>query len=132
MGKKKRTFFWIIPIAVLGVFIFLFGPKKPVTDNEYVQYIQAAPVVENSNITTEDALENYCEKSKWEYFQTKMMERVVEFKGDCKVDDQLQAVNIQYVVEKDQANYRIGAMLVSGEQQSEEQKTAFLKTISQH
>lgn len=131
MGKKKRTIFWVIPIAVLGVFIFLFGPKKPVTDNEYVQYIQAAPVVENSNVTTEAAFKNYCENSKWEYFQTKMMEHVVEFKGDCQVDDQLRAINLQYVVEKGQTDYRVGAMLVSGEQQSDEQKTAFLTTISQ-
>ena len=129
MGKYKRTIFWIIPIAVLGVFIFIFGPKKPVTDNAYVQYIQAAPVVENSNITTEDAFQNYCEKSKWEYFQTKMMEHVVEFKGDCKVDDKVQAVNLQYVVEKGQADYRLGAMLVAGVQQSEEQRSAFLNTM---
>ncbi|MER1957100.1 MAG: glucosamine 6-phosphate synthetase [Solibacillus sp.] len=131
MGKKKRTIFWIIPIAVLGVFIFFFGPKKPVTNNDYVQYIQAAPVAENSNVTTEAALENYCEKGKWEYFQTKMMEHVVEFKGDCQVDNKVQSINLQYVVEKGQADYRVGAMLVSGEQQSDEQKTAFLTSISQ-
>ncbi|WP_274309859.1 glucosamine 6-phosphate synthetase [Solibacillus daqui] len=131
MGKYKRTIFWIIPIAILGVFIYFFGPKKPVTDNEYVQYIQATPVVENSNITTEVALKNYCEKSKWEYFQTKMMEHVVEFKGDCKVNDKVQSVNLQYVVEKGQANYRIGAMLVAGIQQTEEQRSAFLNTVNQ-
>lgn len=131
MGKKKRTIFWIIPIAVLGVFIFFFGPKKPVTDNDYVQYIQAASVTENSKLTTEDAFKNYCEKNKWEYFQTKMMEHVVEFKGECQVDKQVQSINLQYVVEKGQTDYRIGAMLVSGEQQSDEQKTAFLTAISQ-
>ena len=131
MGKNKRTIFWLIPIAVLGVFIFFFGPKKPVTDNDYVQYIQAAPVTENSNISTEDAFKNYCEKSKWEYFQTKMMEHVVEFKGDCQVDNKMQSINLQYVVEKGQTDYHVGAMLVSGEQQSDEQKTAFLTAISQ-
>lgn len=131
MGKNKRTIFWIIPIAVLGLFIYFFGPKKPVTDNEYVQYIQAAPVVENSTITTDAALKNYCEKSKWEYFQTKMMEHVVEFKGDCNVDGKVQSVNLQYVVEKGQADYRIGAMLVAGTQQSEEQRSTFLNTVQQ-
>lgn len=131
MGKNKRTIFWIIPIAVLGLFIYFFGPKKPVTDNEYVQYIQAAPVVENSNITTEAAFEYYCEKSKWEYFQTKMMEHVVEFKGDCNVEGKVQSVNLQYVVEKGQTDYRLGAMLVAGTQQSEEQRSAFLNLVQQ-
>lgn len=60
-----------------------------------------------------------------------MMEHVVEFKGDCQVDNKVQSINLQYVVEKGQADYRVGAMLVSGEQQSDEQKTAFLTSISQ-
>lgn len=129
MGKYRRTIFWIIPIIVLVVFFVIFGPKKPVMDNAYVQYIQAAPVVSNSNITTKDAFQNYCEKSKWEYFQTKMMEHVVEFKGNCKVDNKVQTVNLQYVVEKGQTDYRLGAMLVAGAQQSDQQRTAFLNMI---
>lgn len=129
MEKKKRTIFWIIPIGVIGVFFYFFGPQKAVTDNDYITYIHATPVMENSDITIEEALKNYCEESRWEYFQTKMMEHVVEFKGECKIDNNLQSVNLQYVVEKGQTDYRIGAMLVNGEQQSEEQRTLFLNTI---
>lgn len=129
MGKKKRTIFWIIPIAVLVIFIYFFGPKKAVVDNDYIAYIQATPIIENSVVRTGDAFATYCEKSGWEYFQTKMMEHVVEFKGSCKVEDTVQPVNLQYVVEKDQTDYRLGAMLISGEQQSEQQRTAFLNTL---
>ena len=129
MEKRKRTIFWIIPIGVIGIFFYFFGPQKAVTDNDYITYILATPVIENSDITTEEAFKNYCEESRWEYFQTKMMEHVVEFKGKCKVDNKVQPVNLQYVVEKGQTDYRIGAMLVNGEQQTEEQRTEFLSTI---
>ncbi|MEK5184767.1 glucosamine 6-phosphate synthetase [Solibacillus sp. FSL R5-0691] len=129
MEKRKRTIFWIIPIGVIGIFFYFFGPQKAVTDNDYITYIHATPVIENSNITTEEAFKNYCEESRWEYFQTKMMEHVVEFKGKCKIDNKVQPVNLQYVVEKGQTDYRIGAMLVNGEQQSEEQRTEFLNTL---
>ena len=104
MEKRKRTIFWIIPIAVIGIFIYFFGPKKAVTDNDYIAYIQDVPVIENSILTTQTALSNYCEKSGWEYFQTKMMEHVVEFKGECEVEDKVQSVNLQYVVEKGQCS----------------------------
>lgn len=129
MEKRKRTIFWIIPIGVIGIFFYFFGPQKAVTDNDYITYIQATPFMENSNITTEEAFNNYCEKGRWEYFQTKMMDHVVEFKGECKIDNKVQPVNLQYVVEKGQTDYRIGAMLVNGEQQTEEQRTAFLSTV---
>jgi len=129
MEKRKRTIFWIIPIGVIGIFFYFFGPQKAVTDNDYITYIHATPVMENSNITTEEAFKNYCEESRWEYFQTKMMEHVVEFKGKCKIDNKVQPVNLQYVVEKGQTDYRIGAMLVNGEQQSEDQRTEFLNTL---
>ncbi|WP_339198822.1 glucosamine 6-phosphate synthetase [Solibacillus sp. FSL R5-0449] len=129
MEKRKRTIFWIIPIGVIGIFFYFFGPQKAVTDNDYITYIHATPVMENSNITTEEAFKNYCEESRWEYFQTKMMEHVVEFKGKCKIDNKVQPVNLQYIVEKGQTDYRIGAMLVNGEQQSEDQRTEFLNTL---
>ncbi|MGN7476378.1 glucosamine 6-phosphate synthetase [Solibacillus silvestris] len=129
MGKKKRTIFWIIPIGVIGIFFYFFGPQKTVTDNEYISYIQATPVIEKSDVMTGDAFANYCEKGRWEYFQTKMMEHVVEFKGDCEIENKVQSINLQYVVEKGQTEYRIGAMLVNGAQQSEQQRTAFLNTL---
>ena len=129
MEKKKRTIFWIIPILVLLIFIYLFGPKKAVTDNEYISYIKAAPLTENSQTTVENAFVNYCEKSSWEYFQTKMMDHVVEFKGKCNVKDDVLSVNLQYIVEKNQTGYQLGAMLVDGVQQTEDERTSFLQTL---
>lgn len=129
MEKRKRTIFWIIPIGVIGVFFYFFGPQKAVTDNDYITYIKATPVIENSYINTGDAFTNSCEKSRWEYFQTKMMEHVVEFKGECEYENTVQPINLQYVVEKGQTDYRLGAMLVDGQQQTEEQRTNFLNLL---
>lgn len=129
MEKRKRTILWIIPILVLLLFIYVFGPKKAVTDNDYVSYIKATPLTENSTTTTENAFVNYCENGSWEYFQTKMMDHVVEFKGKCKVIDTVQTVNLQYIVEKNQTGYRLGAMLVDGVQQTEQERTSFLQTV---
>ena len=129
MAKRKRTIYWIIPILVLLIFTFLFGPKKAVTDNDYISYIKAAPLTENSIVTTETAFVNYCEKSNWEYFQTKMLDHVVEFKGKCEVNNKVQSVNLQYIVEKKQSSHKLGAMLVDGVQQTEEQRTSFLQSL---
>ena len=129
MGKKKRTIFWIIPLLILIIFIYLFGPKKAVTDNQYISYIKAAPLTVNSIETTETAFKNYCEKSNWKYFQTKMLDHVVEFKGKCKVNNEVQSVNLQYIVEKNQSAHILGAMLVDGVQQTEEQRTSFLQSL---
>jgi hypothetical protein len=131
MEKRKRTIFWIIPIGVIGIFIYLFGPKDAITDNEYISYIKASPLIEDSMIIAETAFANHCEKTGWEYFQTKMFEHVVEFKGECQVDNTVQPINLQFIVEKDQSSHRIGAMLINGEAQTEQQRSVFLTMLQQ-
>ena len=79
----------------------------------------------------EAAFANSCEKLGWEYFQTKMFEHVVEFKGECNVNNTLQPVNLQFIVEKDQSSHRVGAMLINGEQQTEQQRDEFLALLQQ-
>ncbi|MEG0385478.1 MAG: glucosamine 6-phosphate synthetase [Solibacillus sp.] len=129
MEKKKRTIFWIIPLAVFGIFIYFFGPKDTITDNEYIDYIKAASITSDSIITTDAAFSNVCEKSGWEYFETKMFERVVEFKGDCTVDGKLEPINVQFIVEKDKSSHIVGAMLVNSAQQTDEQRDEFIQGL---
>lgn len=129
MEKRKRTIFWIIPIAVLGIFFYFFGPQKTITDNEYIAYIKDTPVIENNTVTTGAAFTSYCEESRWEYFQTKMMEHVVEFKGKCQVENDVQPVNLQYVVEKGKKTHHLGVLLVNSVQQTEEERTAFINSV---
>ncbi|MEG0385952.1 hypothetical protein [Solibacillus cecembensis] len=130
MGKKKRTIFWIIPIAILGIFVYFFGPKDTITDNEYIDYMKAATLTSDSPLTTEVAFSNVCEKGGWEYFETKMLDRVVEYKGECTVDGKLEPVNVQFIVEKDKSSHIIGAMLVNTVQQTDEQRDAFIQSLN--
>ena len=57
------------------------------------------------------------------------MNHVVEFKGKCNVKDDVLSVNLQYIVEKNQTGYQLGAMLVDGVQQTEDERTSFLQTL---
>ncbi|MEK4424906.1 glucosamine 6-phosphate synthetase [Solibacillus sp. FSL K6-1523] len=130
MEKKKRTIFWIIPIAILGAFVYFFGPKDTITDNEYITYLKAAPLTSDNLLTTEVALSNVCENGGWEYFETKMFERVVEYKGECQVDGKLEPINLQFIVEKDKSSHIIGAMLVNSSQQTDEQRDEFIQALN--
>ncbi|ATP39740.1 glucosamine 6-phosphate synthetase [Solibacillus sp. R5-41] len=129
MERKKRTIFWIIPIAILGIFFYFFGPKDTITDNEYIDYMKASALTSDSQLTTEAAFSKVCEKGGWEYFETKMFERVVEYKGKCTVEGKLEPVNVQFIVEKDKSSHLIGAMLVNSVQQTDEQRDAFIQTM---
>ena len=126
--RYKRTFFWIIPIGVLGVMFYFFGPQKEVTDNKYITYVKEQPLIANAE-GIDQALTSYCEKGKWVYFQTTDMDNVVEFKGDCPIDGTVAPINLQIIVEKGLDAHRVGALLINAEQQTAEEKTAFLDTV---
>lgn len=130
MEKKKRTIFWIIPIAILGIFVYFFGPKDTITDNEYINYMKTTALTSGSSVTAEAAFTNICEKGGWEYFQTKMFDHVVEYKGECTVNGQVEPVNVQFIVEKDKSSHIVGAMLVNSIQQTDEQRDEFIQTLS--
>lgn len=129
--RYKRTILWIIPLAVLGVMFYFFGPQKEVTDNKYISYVKDQSLI-SADEGIDMALTNYCEKGKWVYFQTTKMQNVVEFKGDCPVDGKVTPVNLQIIVEKELDAHKIGALLIDAEQQTEEQKVAFLSTVYAH
>ncbi|MER1985091.1 MAG: glucosamine 6-phosphate synthetase [Solibacillus sp.] len=126
--RYKRTILWIIPLAVLGVMFYFFGPQKEVTDNQYISYVKDQPLIASAE-GIDTALTSYCEKGKWVYFQTTKMQNVVEFKGDCPVDGKVAPVNLQIIVEKELDAHHVGALLINAEQQTDEQKAAFLSTI---
>ena len=126
---SKRTILWIVPIAIIGIFWYFYGPKEEITDNEYITYIKESPMNE-STVSLDDALASVCTDSKWVYFKTQKNHNVVEFKGACQFDDKKADVNLQFVVEDDQKGYDIGALLLNGEQQTEEKRDEILKTVA--
>ena len=129
MQRRKRTIFWVIPIAIIGVFFYFYGPKSDITDNEYINYIQQVSLVEDSNLTIHDALNNYCEKSEWIFFKTQREERVVEFKGECPVEQDVKPVNFQFIVNKDITEHDLGVLLLNHVQQTEEDREKFINLV---
>ncbi|MDN4495631.1 glucosamine 6-phosphate synthetase [Ureibacillus aquaedulcis] len=126
---SKRTILWIVPIAIIAIFWYFYGPKDEITDNEYITYIKESPMDE-SNLSFENTFANTCTESKWVYFKTQKNHNVVEFKGTCEVDDQNSNLNLQFVVEDEQKGYSMGVLLVDGKQQTEEQRNNILRLLA--
>lgn len=103
---------------------------RPSDGDEYIAYIQAASL-EGSSVNLEKALNGYCKDEEWIFFKTNNRQHVVEFKGACPVNGQEKAkVNLQFIVEKDLSGYKVGAMLLDGEQQTSEQRDSFLQEVA--
>lgn len=129
MKLGKRTILWIVPIIILGIFVYFYGPKKEITNNEYIQYIQQVSLVENSNIRVDQAFESFCKEAKWVFFETQKGQHVVEFKGECPVNNEVNPVNLQFIVEEDRSSYEIGALLLNHVQQTTEERTKYIEQI---
>lgn len=127
---SKRTILWIVPILIIAIFWYFYGPQEEITDNEYITYIKEETINESSNQTFDQAFSNHCEKGKWVYFKTQRNQHVVEYKGSCEVEGKLSEVNLQYVVEDDQKDYQMGVLLLDGEQQSEKIRDDFIQNMA--
>lgn len=129
MGKfSKRNILWIVPIGILGAFWYFYGPQKDITDNEFITYVKSYSF-ENSNTTLETAFADACENPYWVYFETQKGQDVVEFKGDCPVNNELTKVNVQFLVAQDMTTMEYGAMLVDNKMQKEEHRDKFLQAL---
>lgn len=126
MGKlSKRNILWIVPIGILGVFWYFYGPQKDITDNEYITYVKNYSF-ENSNTTLESGFANTCKNPYWVYFETQKGQDVVEFKGDCPINNKTAKVNAQFLVDRDMTNVRNGAMLIDNKMQEEADRDKYL------
>ncbi|WP_338653899.1 glucosamine 6-phosphate synthetase [Lysinibacillus sp. Y5S-8] len=131
MGKlSKRNILWIVPIGILGVFWYFYGPQKDITNNEYITYVQNY-TYENSTKTLESAFAAACENPYWVYFETQKGQDVVEFKGDCPVDNEIAKVNVQFLVDNAITSVQSGAMLIDSKMQEETDRDQFLLVLVQ-
>ncbi|MFF5994863.1 glucosamine 6-phosphate synthetase [Lysinibacillus sp. KU-BSD001] len=129
MKVTKRTVLWIVPILLIGAFYYFYGPKDAITENAYIDYVKSQTLVDNSNLTVEQAFNNYCEVSDWVFFETQRGQKVVEFKGKCPVEEITQSVNLQFLVDDEQTEHTVGAMLLNDVKQSSEERDTFIQTI---
>lgn len=129
MGKlTKRNILWIVPIGILGVFWYFYGPQKDITDNEYITYVKNYSF-ENSSKTLESGFATTCKNPYWVYFETQKGQDVVEFKGDCPVNNKAAKVNVQFLVDRNMTNVRYGAMLVDNKMLEEADRDKYLLAL---
>jgi len=130
MGKlSKRNILWIVPIGILAVFWYFYGPQKDITDNEYITYVKNYSY-ENSTKTLERAFASACENPYWVYFETQKGQDVVEFEGDCTVNNEVAKINVQFLVDNDITSVQSGAMLVDSKMQEEADRDEFLLALA--
>lgn len=130
MGKlSKRNILWIIPIGILGVFWYFYGPQKDITDNEYITYVKNYSI-ENSNKSLETAFASACQNPYWVYFETQKGQDVVEFEGNCPINKKDAKINVQFLVDPEMTNVKYGAMLVDSKMQEEADRDHFLVALT--
>ncbi|MFP3919597.1 glucosamine 6-phosphate synthetase [Lysinibacillus telephonicus] len=126
---SKRTILWIVPVIIIVIFWYFYGPKEEITDNEYITYIKDTSLSGNGEATLDDAFSSFCNEGKWVYFKTQKNQNVVEFKGACPVEGKVNDINLQFVVEDDKTGYQVGVLLLDGVQQTEEDRDQFLNMV---
>ncbi len=125
---SKRTILWIVPILIIAIFWYFYGPQEEITDNEYISYIKEEKVA-GSTKTYEEALASSCEEEKWVYFQTQKDQHVVEFNGTCQNENDPKNVNLQFIVEPNQSSYELNVLLLDSVQQTNEQRDQFIQDV---
>ena len=129
MRIGKRTVLWIVPLLIIGVFYYFYGPQDDITENDSIDYIKNISLAENSNFTNEQAFNHYCEKANWVYFETQKRQNVVEFKGECSIEGTIQPVTFQFIVNDEINEHTVGVLLLNHVQQTDEQRQAFIQTV---
>ena len=130
MKPSKRNILWIIPIIIIGIFYYVYGPQDDITDNEYIRYVQEQPLAQKTTAPIQHVLENSCQNPYWVYFESQGGQSVVEFKGECQVKAQKEKVNVQFLVNEDMTELSVGAILLNSKQLSKEKKEQFIATIA--
>ncbi|WP_332651257.1 glucosamine 6-phosphate synthetase [Lysinibacillus sp. 54212] len=129
MKLSKRTVLWIVPLLIIGAFYYFYGPKDAITKNDFIDYVKQQSLVDNSDISAEKALKNYCKDSNWVFFKTQRGQNVVEFKGECPVQKNTQPVNIQFIINEEKDDMTVGVMLLNHVQQSPEDRDKYLQLV---
>lgn len=126
---SKRNILWLVPIGILAIFWYVYGPQKDVTENEYITYVKNYSV-ENSSQSLEKAFDSACKNPYWVYFETQKGQDVVEFQGDCPINNKNEKVNVQFLVDRDMTNVRNGAMLIGSVLQEEADRDEFIVALA--
>lgn len=100
---------------------------RPESNKE--QYIALAKdyKIPNSNVSFAQSLSAQCEKEDWVFFETNRGQKVVEFSGECLLDEQ-KPLNIQFLIDDDK-KAQIGALLVDHKKIAEDEKAFYYEKL---
>ena len=127
MKPSKRNILWLIPLAIIGLFFWFYGPQKDITDNETITYVKNYTLT--NSVTIEKLLNTSCVNPYWKYFESQRGQTVVEFEGDCSVTKEEGKMNIQFLVDDKQTKVSVGAMLFNSAQLSDKEKNQFMDSL---
>ena len=106
-----------------GILVLLWPTKGYY--GQRIHYICKNYSYENSTKTLESAFASACENPYWVYFETQKGQDVVEFEGDCTVNNEVAKINVQFLVDNDITSVQSGAMLVDSKMQEEADRDQF-------
>lgn len=126
---SKRNILWVVPLIIIGIFYWVYGPKDDITDNETITYVKNHALPETNNTKVQLAFEKSCKNPYWEFFETQRGQDVVEFTGECPHGDKNGKVNVQFLVDDEQTSLRVGAILFNSIQLKDQEKNQFLESL---
>lgn len=129
MKPSKRNILWVIPLIIIGIFFWFYGPKEDITDNEYITYVKNHTLTDSNEQKIEQTLNSSCKNPSWVYFESQYGQDVVEFKGNCTVGNQKGNVNMQFLVDDDRTKLTVGATLLNAKQLSDSKKKQFIDSL---
>lgn len=123
---SKRTVLWLVPLLLIGALFMYFKPDS--NHDKYIALAQQYVVPDQGDVTFEQSLSAICDEEDWEFFETNRGQKVVEFSGECLLD-QTQPLNIQFLIDNED-NAKIGALLVDHQQITEDKKLQVYEKIA--
>lgn len=129
MKPTKRTVLWIVPILLIAALYYYFKPNED--ESKYVTFAEDMVLVEGSSYTFKETFSQFCSNTTWNFFETSKREKVVEFEGECPVENKTQPVHLQLLINEDITDATIGVMLHNHQKIDTDQKEAYIAEVYQ-
>lgn len=117
--------------AVCFAFL-IFTVVNPELTNGYQVYIDA---VKNGcpesypTISYGRAFDSFFSNEKWEYFKSTDNQKVVEFSGNCRYEEEEVDIVVQFLLDEENNTFDVGALTMNGKEQNELVKSLFVVTV---
>lgn len=127
LGNHFRVF---ICVVFMGVLVgYVFTAKNDVTNSVYIDTVKGGYLANFSDVTVKEAFNYAFTEPYWRYYKAKTGQHVVELSGEVSHLGEKGHAILQFVVNEDATDFRLGAIKFNEEVQSVEQKWILVGTI---